>query len=662
MLRFLKWIGISLAILVLAVVLVVIFFDWNWLRGPVSSIVSKELDRRLVIKGDLDVDLSMTPRITANDIELANTSWGSRPEMLELDRLEFTIRLKNLLSGDIVLPEINLSEPRLVLEKNAQGQENWALGVKKEKPEKPSESPKIGLLTIKDGKIVYRDPTQQTEANMVVSTGIDRHNRQSIKVQGHGQYKKAKLKVLATAGSLLSLKEKLVPYPVDVEVSFGSTKITAKGTLKDPVKFQGPDLTYTVQGNDLSEFDLVIGISLPKTPPYKLSGHLTRPGEEWILKDFKGFVGNSDLRGDIVYTTRDKRPFLQADLASIKLDFNDLGGFVGAEPTPEKTESKRVFSDRPYDLKALRNGDADVKFQSKNIITPNLPIDEFVTHLQLDHGVLKLKPMNFGIDIGQITSNIILDGRKDKFTTKADLEIRKIPLKRLLADTRFAKQSEGTFFGRVRLATSGNSMAEMLGHADGDVAILMESGRISNLLVELIGLDIAESLGFLLTKDPSIPIRCVIADFIVLEGVMKTQAFVIDTTDTNIRSAGQINLGKESLDLRLTAYPKNPSILSARTPLIVTGTLKEPNVRPEIAPLATRAAASIALSALLTPIAGIIPWIELGLGEDSQCQALLNAAKQDTAVVPPKINAKPKSPPELKKKKKRARQKRRSSR
>jgi AsmA family protein len=631
--RILKWLGIAFAVLVVTGVLLVAFFDWNWLRRPVSSMVSKALDRRFSIQGELAVDISMTPRITANQIELANTSWGSRPAMLNLDRLEFNIRLKNLLDRQVVLPEIRLSKPRLVLEKNSGGKANWIFGESgNEKKNKQTSFPKIGLLIIDNGKLIYRDP--KTEADLVVSTNRDTTKRQFIEVRGQGRFEKSRLMVQVTAGSLLSLREKLVPYPIDIEVAFGSTKITAKGTLRDPVQFQGPDFAYTVQGSDLSEFYPVIGVSLPKTPPYKLTGHLTSEGKRWLLRDLQGFVGSSDLSGNIIYTERDKRPFLQADLVSKKLDFKDLAGFLGAEPTPEKIEHNRIFPDTPYDLKALRTGDADVKFQSKNIITANLPIDELMAHLQLDHGKLLLAPLNFGIDIGKITSNITIDAQQANIAMKADLEIRKVPFKRLLVNTRFADQSEGTFLGRANLDATGNSVAEMLGYADGDVAIIMENGRISNLLVDLIELDIAKSLTLALTKDPSISIRCIIANFGVKKGLMRAKSLVVDTTKSNIVGNGEINLRDETLNLRLTAHPKTPSVLSARAPLIIKGTFKDPDVYPDPKYLAAKTTASVVLGALLTPVAAIIPWIELGLGEDSECQTLIAAAKEYSAASP----------------------------
>jgi hypothetical protein len=41
----------------------------------------------------------------------------------------------------------------------------------------------------------------------------------------------------------------------------------------------------------------------------------------------------------------------------------------------------------------------------------------------------------------------------------------------------------------------------MLATADGEVAAVMGAGQVSNLLLELAGLDIAESLKFLIGRD-----------------------------------------------------------------------------------------------------------------------------------------------------------------
>src|SRR3569833_2081152 len=115
----------ALAVLIGVVVLVVVFFDWNWLKGPIEHRVSSATGRSFVINGDLDVDLSLHPLVRVLGIVLGNAEWGSAPEMLTMDELAFRIDLVKLLRGQVVLPEVHLQRPLLLLEENAEAKANW---------------------------------------------------------------------------------------------------------------------------------------------------------------------------------------------------------------------------------------------------------------------------------------------------------------------------------------------------------------------------------------------------------------------------------------------------------------------------------------------------------------------------------------------------------
>jgi hypothetical protein len=91
----------------------------------------------------------------------------------------------------------------------------------------------------------------------------------------------------------------------------------------------------------------------------------------------------------------------------------------------------------------------------------------------------------------------------------------------------------------------------MLATADGEVAGVMGAGQFSNLLLELAGLDIAESLRSLIGRDRSVRLRCAYADFGVDEGVARTRSLAFDTTDTVILGKGSVSLRDEQLDLVL---------------------------------------------------------------------------------------------------------------
>ncbi|WP_295970066.1 AsmA family protein, partial [uncultured Xanthomonas sp.] len=278
----------------------------------------------------------------------------------------------------------------------------------------------------------------------------------------------------------------------------------------------------------------------------------------------------------------------------------------------------KVLPSTPYDLGKLRAMDADVRWKAQRINAPSLPLDDMDAHLKLDDGVLLLQPLNFGVAGGDLRSDIRMDARKPTLFTRAQVSIRGVQLGKLFPDGKLAKEAAGAIGGEIALAGSGNSIAQMIGSADGSVAVGMGKGRISNLVMELAGLDIAESLKFLVTKDREIPVRCAFGDFGVQHGVMTSRALAFDSTDTLLVGSGSIDLGQERLDLLLKAQPKDHSILALRSPLRVGGTFKDPSFRPDFKALGLRGAIAVALGSIAPP-AALLATIETGPGKDIQC-------------------------------------------
>src|SRR5450830_702880 len=62
-----KWL-VGIAICLLLLVTAVYFFDWNLARPYIARKVTSSTGRSFVINGDLDVRLSLRPRIIANDV------------------------------------------------------------------------------------------------------------------------------------------------------------------------------------------------------------------------------------------------------------------------------------------------------------------------------------------------------------------------------------------------------------------------------------------------------------------------------------------------------------------------------------------------------------------------------------------------------------------
>jgi uncharacterized protein involved in outer membrane biogenesis len=91
-----------------------------------------------------------------------------------------------------------------------------------------------------------------------------------------------------------------------------------------------------------------------------------------------------------------------------------------------------------------------------------------------------------------------------------------------------------------------------------------------------------------------------------------------DTTDTIIVGEGTVSLRDETLDLELRPRPKDRSLLTLRSPLVVQGTFKDPSFRPDFARLGLRGAVALGLGSIAPP-AALLATIDLGGGEDSGC-------------------------------------------
>ena len=203
-------------------------------------------------------------------------------------------------------------------------------------------------------------------------------------------------------------------------------------------------------------------------------------------------------------------------------------------------------------------------------------------------------------------------------------------LKRLFPTLQPLQASAGEINGDASLSAVGNSVASLLGASNGEIKILINQGTVSKLLLEEMGLNIGSVILTKLVGDKQVKLNCMATDFGVTNGLMQTRSFIIDTDDAIIDVSGNINLAQEQLDLTINPNSKGLRVLSLRAPLYVLGSFMQPSVSIDKGVLAMKAGGAIALAALapaaLVPVAVLVPLINIGPGEDSECASLLAEA------------------------------------
>jgi uncharacterized protein involved in outer membrane biogenesis len=627
MTRWRKWlVGMGVALMLLVVI--VNAFDWNVARPYIARIVTSSTGRSFEIKGDLEVHLSLWPRIIANDIVMGNAEWSKDPTMAQIKRVNFTISIPKLMIGRLSFPEISLSDFHLAIEANKDGTPNWVFG----KAGKKRKFPNIGSLSIDNGTITFRDPTINTNLSFVINTSAAAKGGPDtmVEVKGKGKFRSMDAKLYANGGALLTLRRADRLYPIKAILTLGKTRASISGTLLDPLHLKKEKVNFVLEGSDLAQLYPIIGVPFPPTPPYRLSGHLNHTGSIWTFEHFEGKVGNSDLTGDLSVDLNKSPQLITADLKSRSLEIKDLSGFIGVDLV--SGPRNRVLPTKPFNLEKIRAADVDVLFKGEKIITENQPIDEMDTHLIIKDGTLKLAPLNFKTAGGNLVTEITMDLRGSHIFTHADITAKGLHLNELLLTSKMTGSNPGIIGGRAKLDATGDSISQMMGTANGEAALIMDGGTISELLLRKSNVDIANSFLVLVRGDKNVPIRCMVANFKAVEGDFKVQDLVLDTPKVNITGDGNVNFADESLHLRLVSRSKGFSLVSLRGPILVTGTFMKPKVKPDTTKVATRVGASVGLAVVTVGVAGLIPLLDFGDKKDSNCAALMDQAKSDAGI------------------------------
>lgn len=578
--------------------------------------------RELSLDGWLELRPGLlTHAIAANGVVLGNADWGESPHLFKASRVDIEWRPLALLRGEFVLARVRLDDPDLRLERDASLRANWRFSDDPVRDPLPGWLPRVDALQVANGRLDLLEATRRTELSVKLESGDPTApgRQPPLDVAGGGRYRDQPFDLQGRISSPLRLLETApdARYWIDLRATAGETKARVAGGLRSVLQLQDFELDFAIEGPDMAALYPLLGLAIPETAAYALDGRLGRAGTTWHYRDMRGTVGNSDLAGDVAVHAGRSPKLFEADLVSQTLDLDDLAGFVGGRPQADDGRAGRVFPDRPYDTEKLRAMDARVSLVAQTLRAPPLPFESMDATLRLEGGELNLDPIRFGFAGGRVGGTVQLDARQDPMQADIRLEASGLQLPRLLPDAE-AASSQGALGGRVALAGQGASVAAIMASADGEAGLVMGRGRISNYLMELMGLDIAEMIRFKLGQDRQVVVHCAYADFEVADGVAEARALAFDTSDTLVRGEGSVDLGRERFDLVLEPRPKDRSPLSLRSPLALTGSFRDPSVAPQGGPLLLRGAAAAALYALAPP-AALLALVETGPGGNADC-------------------------------------------
>ncbi|WP_249777474.1 AsmA family protein [Herbaspirillum robiniae] len=640
----LGWMLAALAALVLVAAAAVAWFDWNLAKPWIVARLSAVLERPVWVEGDIALGWSRGPdsesratrllprlRLTAGKVAVGNAAWArSGPLLASADAIDVSFSPLPLLHKHWLITDLRLSGAVVVMERDSDRRKNWRFS----QSEEPAWSYDIHRLEFDRARLRYVDLPLDMDLAFDISPlpgapqGVLKNDTPDLAISARlsGRYKEAEVKAAGQGGALLDLLNDGALYPLRAEGQVGRVHAAINGTLSNPHRLARADLKLSLDGATLADLYPATGVLLPQSQAFRTQGQLAiiREGGkpalwDWRYQRFTGTVGQSDFAGDAQYLLGQGQPRLRTTVRSRLMRMADI------VPANDSAKGERKRADKLLPAHAFEPGrwgalDAEISFSGEQFaLLPKLVWQDPAAEIRLKDKVLSFDPLRFSMAGGKAEGSLVLDGRQDKIRSRLRLDAQGLQVKRLFPELAAMQASFGRINGSAELSGAGNSIADMLGTADGKLQAEVSEGSISQFILEAAGLNLADAVFARFYKDKQVRLHCAVADVRIAGGQADMKRFAVNTEDALIEVGGRVDLAREALDLVIRPHTKRLRVLSLRSPLTVKGSFSHPLIGAESGPLAARAGAAAAL-ALVAPLAAVVPLITPGEDIPDDCR------------------------------------------
>lgn len=616
----LKWSTIVAAALIVVVIgaLLIIphFMDANRYKPELEQYVLEQTGRRLSVDGDVRLSLFPWAGVAFYGLRLGNPPSFVEKDFLTVKAFDVRVKLWPLLSKQVEVDRLVVSEPHLWLVTNRDGAVSWEFRAKpaQAKPSAPSEpEPKAGLpiasllvgeLSVQNGRIRVIDHTRGSrqeisELNLALKdVSFDRPVRLTLSAMAD----RKPLSVEGRFGPLGStLGQGLVPLELSAD-AFDHLKLRIKGTLENwPI---APLMRVEVEAVEFSPRRLLAAIEQPAPPTadFKvleraaLKAHLHADANAVTVSDAVLMLDDSKLK----FSAKIKdlaRPNVAFDL---HLDQIDIDRYL---PPPSKAGAGLAPIGQPSgpappktDYTPLRKLILDGRARIDQLTVANARAQDVVLKIAAKDGILSLDPFSMKLYQGTAAGKTMVNLTGDRPVTEAHLNLDQVQVNPLLKDVAGKDFLEGSTQARITISTTGDDPARIKQNLDGRGNLVLSDGAI-------VGVDLANMVrnakaalgGEVKTgRKPRTDFAELAVPFTIENGIFHTPESVLKSPLLRLQASGRADLVKETLDFRVASkvvgtikgQGDDKGRAGLGVPVIVSGTFASPAFRPDLEGLA----------------------------------------------------------------------------
>lgn len=524
----------------------------GFVRDRIVIAVKEETGRDLVIAGPASFTIFPSVGLSLEDVSLSGApGFEGEAPLVKMRSLDVSVALWPLLSREVRVESLRLSDPVFTLEVDGDGRRSWdfAAADRDARPVRLAQAGRIaqapvsdadtdlivpapgqedgsflrlgGLaledVTIENGALIYRNAlsgglTELTSINVTLAlAALD----QPLAAKGRLNVKE---RTVHFDGTLTSLAEFTANQPAKVRLALNADALDA--TYEGSATFQDALLTEGILSASSSSARDLLAWFGTEVPPSKGFGKLSAKGllrgqrEEFTFSNAEIVLDDTTAHGEISLNTRGMRPFVKANLKLSELDLNTYSS-KGAAKSRAKTKREQArsiddlldtpatgpagprvkgyteragWSNEPFDFEGLGQLDADATLSIGRLTVDTIRLDQSNLAVLLKNRVMTTKLEEVKLYGGSGRGTVILDGSGGNTARiGVDMKMEGVEALPLLKDAADVDRLTGTGRLVVVLTGDGTSEREVVETLAGRVEFAFEDGAIR-------GINVAEML------------------------------------------------------------------------------------------------------------------------------------------------------------------------
>lgn len=578
-----------------AAVAMALLLDRDAVRAAVDAQVRAATGMELTVSGPIRVSLLPTPTVTFRNVSIGD---AGKPA-LSIDELTANLRMLALALRRFEIADLILSNPRIVVSRDADGLSNWEPLIERLERQVKSGSGSAASFSevrIRNGALTYHDEVRRiTETATAIDASLAWPSiAGSFATTGEFSWRGERIDgsisianfASALAGARSGLRARL---------SSTTVKLAFDGTVENRTNL-ALEGNLTIDSTSLRETLRWAGHDLPAGAGFgrfSLKARANATETSITLANVNVELDGNVAEGVMSYGN-DGRKTLQGTLASEALDVTPYISTIRM-----MAGGSRDWNRQPFDLRGLSGSDLDLRLSAGRMAAGNTKIGRTALGLNVRNGALMLSVGEAQV-FGGVAKGSFSVARSDiNADVKAQFQLTDVELEACLGELFGMRRIAGRGTLGVTLEAAGANPFGLAQSLDGRATLISQNGALTGFNIEqlLRRLERRPLSGTGDFRNGRTPFDKLTVALRLNDGIATTEDVRLDGPTVQLTLAGATSIPAREFDLKGTAslVPPPGATRTFELPFVIQGPWDDPLILPDSESLLRRAPASAPL-------------------------------------------------------------------